>query len=75
VNDAQADESNIDEESDNESQTTNTSMVMETKPIMSQGCYLFIFYSKIKFSCFQGHRVYFFLLLQLRKNETMKNVS
>jgi len=52
VNDAQADESNIDGESDNESQTTNTSMVMETKPIMSQGCYLLIFYSKIKFSCF-----------------------
>jgi hypothetical protein len=37
VNDVQADESNIEGDSDNETRTTTTSMITETKPTISQG--------------------------------------
>ncbi|CAF1567053.1 unnamed protein product [Adineta steineri] len=37
VNDTQADESNIDGDSDNESQTTSTSMNIDSKPTVNQG--------------------------------------
>jgi hypothetical protein len=37
VNDMQADESNFDPDSDNETRTTNISMKTETKPIITQG--------------------------------------
>ncbi len=37
VNDMQADESNFDADSDNETRTTNISMITDTKPTISQG--------------------------------------
>ncbi len=37
VNDIQADESNFEGDSDNETRTTNISMITETKPTISQG--------------------------------------
>ncbi len=37
VNDIQADESNIEGDSDNETRTTSASMITETKPTIGQG--------------------------------------
>jgi hypothetical protein len=47
VNDMQADESNIDADSDNETRTTNISMVTETKPTVNQGDFDLFFLEKI----------------------------
>lgn len=47
ANEIQADESNIDGESDNETNTTNNSMITESKPYINTGWSLFWFIRKI----------------------------
>jgi len=72
-NEIQADDSNVDGESDNE---TNTSMLTESKVSISQGENFFRIKIYLKFNpCFvKDHLDYYFLMLQLNKNEKMKEV-
>jgi len=72
ANEIHADDSNIDGESDNE---TNTSMMTESKASISQGLIIFYFvFFKLNFCIFKDHLDYFCLLQQPNKNEKMKKV-